>query len=103
MSEEELSRRGEGPAGPADSQGPSAQGAEGLEKVRAALNHDLRTPLTIVISYAQTLAQGKVGELNERQKEMLEVMVNECFRMDTLIRELVVILRDALEEKRGGC
>ena len=103
MSEEELNRKQKGPADPAEDQGPSGRSAEGLEKVRSALNHDLRTPLTIIVSYAQTLAQGKVGELNERQKEMLEVMVKECFRMDALIRELVGLLRDALEGGRCDC
>ncbi len=87
---------GEGGAPPSSS-APGGR-EEALEKVRAALNHDLRTPLTVIISYAQTLAQERVGELNQRQKEMLEVVVRESFRMDELIRELVSLLRKALEQ-----
>jgi signal transduction histidine kinase len=80
---------------------PEGSGGEALEKVRAALNHDLRTPLTVIISYAQTLAQGRVGELDERQREMLEVIVRECYRMDQLIKELVELMREALAGGEG--
>lgn len=98
MNEEEMNWKKKRSLDSTDTPGAFRGDAEGLERVRAALNHDLRTPLTIIVSYAQTLAQGKVGELNERQKEMLEVIIKECFRMDALIRELVDLLREALED-----
>ncbi len=87
----------------AGSSGEAAgEAREALEEVRATLNHDLRTPLTVIISYAQTLAQGKAGELNPVQREMLEVMVSEGYRMDGLIRETVALLRKAMGEGGGG-
>lgn len=64
-----------------------------IEKVRAALNHDLRTPLTVIISYAHTLAQGKVGALTDKQREMLELVVEQGFEMDAMINELVAIMQ----------
>jgi CheY-like chemotaxis protein len=70
---------------------------ESLEKVRAAMSHDLRTPLTVMISYANTVSREKVGPLNERQKEMLDMVVDHGFQMDDLISELVRIARKTLD------
>ncbi|MFW6113999.1 MAG: response regulator [Actinomycetota bacterium] len=70
---------------------------EALEKVRAAMSHDLRTPLTVMISYANTVGREKVGGLNEKQKEMLDMVVDHGFQMDTLISELVRIAKDTLD------
>lgn len=70
---------------------------ESLEKVRAALSHDLRTPLTVMISYANTVGREKVGDLNEKQKEMLDLVVDQGFQMDALISELVRIARETLD------
>ncbi len=74
---------------------------QAIEKVRAALNHDLRTPLTVMISYAHTVAQGKVGPLTDKQREMLELVVEQGFQMDAMIVQLVSIMqrvRDAEEQ-----
>jgi CheY-like chemotaxis protein len=71
-----------------------------LEKVRAAMSHDLRTPLTVMISYASTVGKEKVGRLNAKQKEMLDLVVDHGFQMDTLISELVRIARRTLDRYR---
>lgn len=70
---------------------------ESLEKVRAAMSHDLRTPLTVMISYANTVGREKVGSLSEQQKEMLDMVVDHGFQMDALISELVRIARETLD------
>jgi len=70
---------------------------ECLEKVRAAMSHDLRTPLTVMISYANTVGREKVGPLTEQQKEMLDMVVDQGFQMDALISELVRIARETLD------
>jgi CheY-like chemotaxis protein len=70
---------------------------ESLEKVRAAMSHDLRTPLTVMISYANTVGREKVGSLTEQQKEMLDMVVDHGFQMDALISELVRIARGTLD------
>lgn len=64
-----------------------------VEKVRAALNHDLRTPLTVMISYAHTVAQGKAGPITDKQREMLELVVEQGFQMDAMIVQLVAIMQ----------
>jgi two-component system, cell cycle response regulator DivK len=70
---------------------------ETLEKIRATMSHDLRSPLTVMISYASTVGKGKAGNLSERQKEMLDLVVEKGFEMDELIAELVRIARKTLE------
>ncbi len=84
----------EGPAGPP---GPDAlEALQTLEKVRSTLSHDLRTPLTVMISYASTVGREKVGELNERQRDMLDQVVKHGFQMDAMISEMVSLAREAL-------
>ena len=68
-----------------------------LEKIRAAVSHDLRTPLTVMISYASTVGREKVGTLNDRQREMLDLVVEQGFQLDALISELVRIARETLD------
>lgn len=69
---------------------------ETLEKIRSVMSHDLRTPLTVMISYASTVGRGKVGEINERQREMLDLVVQHGFQMDAQIAELVKLARETL-------
>lgn len=69
---------------------------ETLEKLRSVMSHDLRTPLTVMISYASTVGRGKVGEINERQREMLDLVVQHGFQMDAQIAELVKLARETL-------
>lgn len=87
------SGEGERAAGGAD----ALEALETLERIRAALSHDLRSPLTVMISYAGTVGRGKAGELSERQTEMLDLVVEQGFKLDELIAELVNIARETLE------
>jgi|GEM_PF-1132040 CheY-like chemotaxis protein len=68
-----------------------------LEKIRAIMSHDMRTPLTVMISYASTVGREKVGNLTPRQKEMLELVVEQGFKLDELISDLVRIARETLD------
>ena len=68
-----------------------------MERIRASMSHDLRTPLTVMISYASTVGREKAGGLTPRQKEMLEVVIDQGFQMDSLISELVKLARETLD------
>jgi CheY-like chemotaxis protein len=70
---------------------------ETLDKIRATLSHDLRSPLTVMISYASTVGKGKAGDLSERQKEMLDLVVEQGFEMDELIAQLARLARETLD------
>jgi hypothetical protein len=41
----------------------------------STLNHELRTPLVPIKTYSEMLIQNKFGELNEQQKERLDIIV----------------------------
>jgi CheY-like chemotaxis protein len=90
----EETRAGEGEAVPAVGE---EELLEILERMRAAMSHDLRTPLTVMISYASTVGREKAGGLTPRQKEMLEVVVDQGFQMDSLISALVKLARETLD------
>lgn len=70
---------------------------ETLERIRSVMSHDLRTPLTVMISYASTVGREKVGDLSARQKEMLDLVVEQGFKMDELISELLSLARGTLD------
>jgi CheY-like chemotaxis protein len=84
-------------AGGADLPEEARDALEALEKIRATMSHDLRAPLTVMISYASTVGREKVGNLTERQREMLDLVVEQGFDMDALISELVKIARETLD------
>ncbi|NPV59073.1 MAG: response regulator [Actinobacteria bacterium] len=72
-----------------------------LEGIRSVMSHDLRTPLTVIISYAGTVAKEKAGPLNEQQKAMLETVVEHGFKMDAIISDLVRRARETLDKYPG--
>jgi CheY-like chemotaxis protein len=74
-----------------------SEALQALERIRSTLSHDLRSPLTVMISYASTVGKGKAGSLSERQKEMLDLVVEQGFKMDADIVELARIARETLE------
>jgi two-component system cell cycle response regulator DivK len=92
--------REKGEAASADPPAGVHDALEALEKIRATLSHDLRSPLTVMISYASTVGKGKAGNLSERQREMLDLVVEQGFKMDSDIVELARIARETLERYR---
>lgn len=54
-------------------------------------SHELRTPVAILRSYAETLLQDEA--LTAEQKASLQTMVLECDKMQKLIRQLLMIAR----------
>jgi signal transduction histidine kinase len=56
----------------------------------SAMSHDLRTPITAVMGYSELLLDGVVGELSERQLEMVE-------RVSQVAGHLSQLLNDVLD------
>ncbi|HEV8461904.1 MAG TPA: HAMP domain-containing sensor histidine kinase [Gaiellaceae bacterium] len=57
------------------------------------VSHELRTPLTSMIGYLEVTLDGEVGELNEEQQEFLEIVNNNCHRLDRLIDDILFMSR----------
>jgi signal transduction histidine kinase len=56
----------------------------------ANISHDLRTPLTMIISYAEMI-QDISGDIPERRNEHLKVIVEEARRLSELVTDLLEI------------
>lgn len=54
-------------------------------------SHELQTPLNGIINISETLAEGKYGNVNEKQKEELQVILSVSRRLSSLIRDIIDI------------
>ena len=59
----------------------------------ANASHELRTPLTSVQMGVHLLLEGAVGDLNDRQTEVLSACREDCERLDKLMRDLLDLSR----------
>ena len=59
----------------------------------ATASHELRTPLTSVQMGVHLLLEGAVGELNDKQTEVLTACRDDCERLDKLMRDLLDLSR----------
>jgi PAS domain S-box-containing protein len=55
----------------------------------ATASHELRTPLTSVQMGVYLMLEGAVGELTDKQVEVLEACREDCDRLDKLMRDLL--------------
>ncbi len=59
----------------------------------ATASHELRTPLTSVQMGVHLLLEGAVGELTDKQQEVLEACRQDCSRLDRLMRDLLDLFK----------
>lgn len=68
-----------------------------LEKEReefvSMLTHDLKTPLTAVVGSIDLVKEGRLGSVNEEQKEYLESATESCGEMVEMINTLLDVYR----------
>jgi PAS domain S-box-containing protein len=66
----------------------------------ATASHELRTPLTSVQMGVHLLLEGAVGELSDKQTEVLQACRQDCERLDKLMQDLLDLSKiEASEEK----
>ncbi len=65
----------------------------------ANVSHELRTPLNAIIGFSDVLLQGFDGELNQRQREAVEIIAREGERFLDLINDILMMAR--FEAGRG--
>ncbi|MDE5852906.1 MAG: HAMP domain-containing histidine kinase, partial [Oscillospiraceae bacterium] len=54
----------------------------------ANVSHDLKTPLALITSYSEALSDGNIDE-----KEAIEVLLEQCNRMDRLVSQMLTLSR----------
>ncbi|MFK8081797.1 MAG: ATP-binding protein [Granulosicoccus sp.] len=53
------------------------------------VSHELKTPLTSIQEFASILLDGIAGELNEEQKDYLDIMLKNCHQMSNEVNDLL--------------
>ena len=62
-------------------------------EILARVSHELRTPVASVLMSTDLLREGVLGELNERQREMVTDMKTDLRRLSTMIDEILKAAR----------
>ncbi len=55
----------------------------------SVVSHELRTPMTVIRGYSALLSEGKMGELNSKQKEFIERINSETGRLLDLANDML--------------
>jgi signal transduction histidine kinase len=70
---------------------------EELDRIKsdfvASVSHELRTPMTSVLGFTQLLTSEVAGDLNEKQKDLLERVDRNGHRLLALIEDLLTLSR----------
>ncbi len=59
----------------------------------STISHELRTPLASIVGYLEMLTDGYAGQLNDRQRSMLDVIDRNSQRLLSLIEDLLTLSR----------
>jgi len=55
----------------------------------ASMSHELRTPLTSIIGFTRTILKGRAGDINEEQKNQLNIILNSANNLHELINSVL--------------
>jgi two-component system sensor histidine kinase ChiS len=64
----------------------------------ANISHDLRTPLTAIITHAEILRDGILGELNARQRDSVVGMINGGRQLLEMVSDILTYARSAANQ-----
>ena len=72
-----------------------------LEKIRmdfvANVTHEIRTPLTAIIGYLETIKAGAINNINETKK-FIDIILKQAERLNRLVEDLLTISNIELDE-----
>lgn len=63
------------------------------------VSHDLRTPLAAIITHAEILREGMLGELNPKQRDSVSGIVNGGQQLIDMIDEILTYVRSASDQE----
>src|SRR5712671_5948029 len=83
-----------------EAQAKEAQGAIDALKSQflSNISHDLRTPLAAIITHAEILRDGMLGELNQKQRDSVRGIVNGGQQLLDMIDEILTYVRSASDQ-----
>ncbi len=64
----------------------------------ANISHDLRTPLTAIVTHAEILRDGILGELSDRQQESIAGVINGGRQLLDMVGEILTYARGAADQ-----
>ncbi len=64
----------------------------------AIVSHELKSPVSVVHTTAQTLAKGYFGKLEPKQKEILETIIRNCQYLEDIIRSYIDLSKMELDD-----
>jgi two-component system phosphate regulon sensor histidine kinase PhoR len=74
-----------------------------LEKIRidfvANVTHEIRTPLTAIIGYLETIKDGAINNIEETKK-FIDIILKQAERLNRLVEDLLTISKIELNETR---
>jgi signal transduction histidine kinase len=62
------------------------------------ISHDLRTPLAAIITHAEILREGMLGELNTKQRDSISGIVNGGHQLIDMVDEILTYVRSASDQ-----
>ncbi|HOP63113.1 MAG TPA: response regulator [Spirochaetota bacterium] len=77
----------------------SGEGSEAtMLDLMAIVSHELKSPVSVVHTTAQTLAKGYFGNLEPKQKEILETIIRNCQYLEDIIRSYIDLSKMELDD-----
>ncbi len=64
----------------------------------AIVSHELKSPVAVVHTTAQTLAKGYFGNIEPKQKEILETIIRNCQYLEDIIRSYIDLSKMELDD-----
>lgn len=70
----------------------------GMLDLMAIVSHELKSPVSVVHTTAQTMAKGYFGKLEPKQKEILETIIRNCQYLEDIIRSYIDLSKMELDD-----
>jgi len=73
-------------------------GETSMLDLMAIVSHELKSPVSVVHTTAQTLAKGYFGNIEPKQKEILETIIRNCQYLEDIIRSYIDLSKMEIDD-----